>query len=57
MKLEIASFQAVAANLVAEGEVCDLANETPSTQTETETRGSRLSFQNSEPGRLKKSIG
>jgi putative protein kinase ArgK-like GTPase of G3E family len=36
MKLEIASFQAVAANLVAEGEVCDLANETPSTQTETD---------------------
>ena len=36
MKLEVASFQAVAANLVAEGEVCDLANETPSTQTETD---------------------
>jgi hypothetical protein len=36
MKLEIASFQALAANLVAEGEVCDLADETSSTQTETD---------------------
>jgi hypothetical protein len=35
MKLEIANFQALAANLVAEGEVCDLADETSSTQIET----------------------
>jgi hypothetical protein len=36
MKLEIANFQAVAASLVAGGDVCDLAHETCSTQTETD---------------------
>src|SRR6201993_961911 len=37
MKLEMTNFQAMAANLVAEGEVCDLAHADVSTQTETGT--------------------
>jgi hypothetical protein len=37
MKLEMANFQAVAASLVVEGEVCDLAPPKPSTQTKTDT--------------------
>jgi hypothetical protein len=37
MKLEMTNFQALAANLVAEGEVCDLAHADVSTQTETGT--------------------
>ena len=37
MKLEMTNFQAVAANLVAEGDVCDLACAKPATQPETET--------------------
>ena len=36
MKLEMTNFQAVAANLVAEGDVCDLACAKPATQTDTE---------------------
>jgi hypothetical protein len=35
MKLEMTNFRAVAANLVAEGEVCDVAHPDVSTQTET----------------------
>ena len=38
MKLEMTNFQAVAANLVAEGDVCDLACAKPATQPETDTR-------------------
>jgi hypothetical protein len=37
MKLEMTNFRALAANLVAEGEVCDLAQADVSTQTETGT--------------------
>jgi hypothetical protein len=37
MKLEMTNFRAVAANLIAEGEVCDLAHADVSTQTETGT--------------------
>jgi hypothetical protein len=37
MKLEMTNFQAVAENLVPEGEVCDLPPSTFSTPTETET--------------------
>ena len=37
MKLEMTNFQAVAANLVAEGDVCDLACAEPATQPETDT--------------------
>jgi hypothetical protein len=37
MKVDITSFQAVAANLAIEGEVCDLAPTTVSTGTETDT--------------------
>ena len=37
MKLEMTNFQALAANLVAEGEVCDVAHADVSTQTETGT--------------------
>ena len=37
MKLEMTNFRAMAANLVAEGEVCDLAQADVSTQTETGT--------------------
>jgi hypothetical protein len=37
MKLEMTNFRAMAANLVAEGEVCDLAHADVSTQTETGT--------------------
>jgi hypothetical protein len=37
MKIDITSFQAVAANLAIEGEVCDLASPKVSTQTETDT--------------------
>jgi GTP cyclohydrolase III len=37
MKLETTNFRAVAANLVAEGEVCDVAHPDVSTQTETGT--------------------
>ena len=37
MKLEMTNFRALAANLVAEGEVCDLAHADVSTQTETGT--------------------
>src|ERR1700758_357940 len=37
MKLEMTNFRAVAANLVAEGEVCDVAHADVSTQTETGT--------------------
>jgi hypothetical protein len=37
MKLEMTNFQAVAANLVVEGDVCDLPHAKPSTQTETDT--------------------
>ena len=37
MKLEMTNFQAVAANLVAEGDVCDLACAKPATQPETDT--------------------
>src|SRR6476660_10148470 len=37
MKLEMTNFQAVAANLVAEGDVCDLACAKPDTQPETDT--------------------
>ena len=37
MKPEMANFRALAANLVAEGEVCDLAQADVSTQTETGT--------------------
>ena len=37
MKLEMTNFRAVAANLVAEGEVCDVAHPDVSTQTETGT--------------------
>jgi len=35
MKLEMTNFRAMAANLIAEGEVCDLAHADVSTQTET----------------------
>jgi hypothetical protein len=37
MKLEMPNFQAVAANLVAEGDVCDLAYAKPAMQPETDT--------------------
>ena len=37
MKLEMTNFQAVAAKLVVEGEVCEVAHAELSTQTETET--------------------
>ena len=37
MKLEMTNFQAVAANLVAAGDVCDLACAKPDTQPETDT--------------------
>jgi len=37
MKLEMTNFRGVAANLVAEGEVCDVAHPDVSTQTETGT--------------------
>ena len=37
MKPEMTNFRALAANLVAEGEVCDLAHADVSTQTETGT--------------------
>ena len=37
MKLEMTNFQAVAANLVAEGDVCDLARAQPAAQPETDT--------------------
>ena len=37
MKLEMTNFQAVAANLVAAGDVCDLACTKPATQPETDT--------------------
>jgi hypothetical protein len=37
MKPEMTNFRALAANLVAEGEVCDLAQADVSTQTETGT--------------------
>jgi hypothetical protein len=37
MKLEMTNFRAMAANLVAEGEVCDVAQAEVSTQTETGT--------------------
>ena len=37
MKLEMTNFRAVAANLVAEGQVCDVAHADVSTQTETGT--------------------
>ena len=37
MKPEMTKFRALAANLVAEGEVCDLAHADVSTQTETGT--------------------
>ena len=37
MKLEMTNFQAVAANLVAAGDVCDLACAKPATQPETDT--------------------
>jgi hypothetical protein len=37
MKVDITSFQAVAANLAIEGEVCDLAPTRVSTQTEFDT--------------------
>ena len=37
MKLEMTNFQAVAANLVAEGDVCDLARAKPAGQPETDT--------------------
>ena len=37
MKLEMTNFRAVVANLVAEGEVCDVAHPDVSTQTETGT--------------------
>ena len=37
MKLEMTNFQAMAANLVAEGDVCDLACAKPATQPETDT--------------------
>src|SRR5215831_18562710 len=36
MKFDITSFQAVAANLAVEGEVCDLAHAKRSTPTETD---------------------
>ena len=36
MKLEMTNFRALAANLVVEGEVCDLAHAEVSTQTETD---------------------
>ena len=38
MKLEMTNFQAVAANLVAEGDVCDLACAKPATQPKTDTQ-------------------
>jgi len=37
MKLEMTNFQAVAANLVAAGDVCDLACAKPDTEPETDT--------------------
>src|SRR6267154_4138661 len=37
MKLEMTNFQAVAAKLVVEGEVCEVAHAELSTQTETDT--------------------
>ena len=37
MKLEMTNFQTVAANLVAEGDVCDLARAKPAAQPETDT--------------------
>ncbi len=37
MKPEITNFRAMATNLVAQGEVCDLAHADVSTQTETST--------------------
>jgi hypothetical protein len=36
MKLEMTNFRALAANLVVEGEVCDLTHAEVSTQTETD---------------------
>jgi hypothetical protein len=36
MQPEMTNFRAIAANLVAEGEVCDLAHPDVSTQTETD---------------------
>src|SRR4029079_3032825 len=38
MKLELTNFQAVAANLVAEGDVCALVCAKPATQPETDTQ-------------------
>jgi prophage DNA circulation protein len=37
MKLDISNFQALAANLTAEGAVCDVAGAKLSTETETDT--------------------
>ena len=37
MKIDLTSFQTVAANLAIEGEVCDLASPKVSTQAETDT--------------------
>jgi len=37
MQPEMTNFRAIAANLVAEGEVCDVAHADVSTQTETDT--------------------
>jgi hypothetical protein len=37
MKLDVSNFQALAANLTVEGEVCDVAGVKLSTQTETDT--------------------
>ena len=42
MKPELTNFRALAANLVAEGEVCDLAQADASTQTETGTETAPL---------------
>jgi hypothetical protein len=37
MKLDLANFRTVAANLPVEGEICDITPAQPSTQTETDT--------------------
>ena len=52
--MKMTNFQAVAANLVAEGDVCDLACAKPATQPETHTQIAPI-IQKREPPRLQTS--
>jgi hypothetical protein len=56
MKLEMSNFQAVAANLTVQGEICDLPHAALAPLTVTPTEIVPL-IQKSEPPRLKKSTG